>query len=99
MQVRIWEAYGDEGVRVWGIANREAAETVRGYTEALGLTYPILLDEDGVVQMSYMMQAAFDTAAYPQDWVIGTDGRVAYVNNGYEPDEIAAVVEQELAGY
>ena len=45
--------------------------------------------------MSYMMQAAFDTAAYPQDWVIGTDGRVAYVNNGYEPDEIAAVVEQE----
>ena len=29
--------------------------------------------------------------------VIGVDGKVAYVNSGYEPDEMMAVLEAELA--
>lgn len=97
MQVRIWEAYGDEGVRVWGIANREAAETVRGYTEALGLTYPILLDEFGDVNRMYELAFAFPTGAYPQDYVIGTDGRVVYVANEPDVEHIEAAVREELA--
>ena len=35
-------------------------------------------------------------AAFPQDWIIGSDGRVAYVNNAYEPDEMIDVIEREL---
>ena len=84
---------------VFGIGSEDSESALLNFRDSFGLTYPILYDGNGQVHAQYNLQSAFPTAAYPQDWVIGTDGRVAYVNNGYEPDEIAAVVEQELAGY
>lgn len=60
------------------------------------MTYPILVDNQNV-SSAYSILSAFETAAYPQDWVIGVDGKVAYVNNGYEPDEMIAVIEEQLA--
>ena len=47
--------------------------------------------------MEAYSQDAFEVSPYPQDWVIGADGRVAYVNTAYEADEIRAIVEEELA--
>lgn len=81
---------------VWAIASNEAQEVVRDFRDYFGLTFPILLDSDGAVIEDYSQAAAFPTAAYPQDWIIGADGKVAYVNNGYEPDEMRAVIEEQL---
>ena len=81
---------------VWGIATHEPEDTVRRYTEELGLTFPILLDVDGSVHTQYDQQFPFPTGAYPQDWVVGTDGVILYVNNTFEVDEILAVIEGEL---
>ena len=81
---------------VWGISSRESASAVESFRDYFGLTFPILLDESGAVLDDYSQAAAFPTAAFPQDWVIGTGGEVAYVNNGYEPDELRAVVEEQL---
>jgi hypothetical protein len=47
--------------------------------------------------MEMYSQDAFDISPYPQDWVIDSDGRVAYVNTAYEPDELKAVLESDLA--
>ena len=33
---------------------------------------------------------------YPQDWIIGADGRVRYVNTIYDPVELMAVLDAEL---
>jgi peroxiredoxin len=81
---------------VWGISSRESASTVESFRDYFGLTFPILLDESGAVMNDYSQTAAFPTAAFPQDWVIGAGGEVAYVSNGDEPDELRAVVEEEL---
>ena len=81
---------------VWGIASSENAEVVRNYAESLGLTYPILLDVDGQVNRDYAQVMAFPTGAYPQDWVIGTDGVVVYANNRFELAELTAAVESQL---
>jgi len=81
---------------VWGIASRENIDQVRSYTSALGLTFPILMDEDGSVNLTYAQQMAFPTAAYPQDWVIGADGVVVYANNRFELEELTTAVEREL---
>ena len=40
------------------------------------------------------MNQAFPTAAYPQDWIVGPDGTILYVNNGFEPDEMRFVLER-----
>ncbi len=83
---------------MWGIASREDNDTLVQFRDALGLTFPILEDTDGAVIAAYAQQTAFGDAIYPQDWIIGSDGTVVYVNNGYEPDAWAVVLEKELGG-
>ncbi len=61
----------------------------------MGLTFPILYDEDGRVHDSYTQQNAV-SAAYPEDWIIAADGTVAYVNNIFDVDAMLAIIEQEL---
>ena len=75
LQGRIWEQYEADGAVVWGIATRESRDRVQAYTDALGVTFPVLLDEDGSVDRMYDLMFAFPTGAYPQDFVVGTDGR------------------------
>ncbi|MCP4807575.1 MAG: peroxiredoxin family protein, partial [Proteobacteria bacterium] len=81
-------------VQVWGIAPEPDA-TIEAFRDALGLTFPVMQDT-AKVQDAYAQELAFETAAYPQDWVIGVDQSIAYKNNGYEPDEVIAVLEEEL---
>jgi len=96
LQVRVWEEYEAEGAVVWGIATRESADRVRSYTEALGVTFPVLLDETGEVDRLYDLAFAFPTGAYPQDFVVGTDGRIVYASNEPDVEAIEAAVVAEL---
>ena len=81
---------------VWGIASREQSGVVESYVDSLGLTFPILLDEDGAVSDLYPIEFAFPTAAYPRDWIVGSDGVVVYVSNELELSAMQAVIEGEL---
>lgn len=83
---------------VWGIASREPHELVAHFRDQLGLTFPILEDTNGAVVDTYAQLTAFESTVYPQDWIIGADGTVRYVNNGYQPDEWALILEAELGG-
>lgn len=96
MQVRIWEAHRDEGAVVWGIATREDAERVRAYADSLGVDFPVLLDETGDVDRLYDLAFAFPTGAYPQDFVVGTDGRVVYASNQPDVEAIERAVVAEM---
>ena len=92
----IWQAYEDQGVIVWGITSSETQSTVENFRDQMGLTFPILLDTDGSVNTEYLQVLAFESAAYPQDWVIGTDGVVVYRNNGFELDAMITAIESQL---
>lgn len=81
---------------VWGIASQETRSTVRRFAEQYGITFPILLDETGRVNSDYAQSVPFPSGAYPQDWIIGADGRVRYVNNGFELDAMLHVLDDEL---
>ncbi len=82
-------------MEIWGISEEDPA-TLESFANQLDLSFPILVDEGGAVLDQYSQQLAFLWTAYPQDWVVGADGRVAYVNNTYQPDELEAVIEREL---
>ena len=82
---------------VFGIASGESNEVVESFVDRLGLTYPILMDRDSQVNRDYAQEMAFPSAAYPQDWVIGTDGVVVYANNGFELDAMRTAIDNELA--
>ena len=89
-------AYGDDLV-VWGIASRETEERVRAWAEYHDVEMPLLLDLDGTVNGDYRMQMAFPTGAYPQEWLIGADGTIAYLNNRYEYSKLVTAIEAALA--
>jgi len=92
----IWREYQEAGLQVWGIASNEPTNVLMNFRENLGITFPILEDPDGSVFAQYSMSMGLPTAAYPQDWIVGSDGKVAYINNHYEPAQIISVIESEL---
>jgi len=75
----------------------DSREQGLSFKEQMGLTYPILFDEGGSVLEMYNVQRNIRSSVYPQDWIIGVDGKVAYANGGYEPDEMKAVLDRELS--
>ena len=85
------------GLVVWGIASQDNFDTLVEFVDERGITFPILFDEDGSVHAAYSMQTAFQGTIYPQDWIVGADGRVAYANSGYEPETMITLVEEELS--
>lgn len=78
---------------VWGVVTNEDPDVVRRFSESLGVTFPVLVDETGEVSFDYDQVFPFPTGAYPRDYVIGTDGRIVYANN--EPDVEA--IEQAVS--
>ncbi len=82
---------------MWGIASQESPEILQAFADELGLTYPILHDEDGSVLQRYRIERETFSTAFPHDWVVGTDGLLVYGSNRYEPAELIATVEHELS--
>ena len=80
---------------VFGIASQEPQGDVEQYIEQLGITFPILIDQNGSVHAQYQQEMAFPSAVYPQDWVIGPDSTILYRNNGYELDAILTLLGVE----
>lgn len=77
-----------------GIAPDDTLDDLTAFVDQMGLTFPVLWDEDRSVRELYEIQNEF--SAYPEDWVIGADGTVLYVNNRYEQDAILGIVEGQL---
>ena len=92
----IWRRYKDQGVQVFGIGSEDSLSALTNFRDSFGLTYPILYYANGQVHAKWNLQSAFPTAAYPQDWIVGPDGRIVYANNGFEPDEMRFVLERYL---
>ena len=82
---------------VWGIASNDFLEGVTTFVDQMGLTFPILFDEEGATKANYNPGTNFTNSPYPQDWIIGVDGMVAYISNQYDPDTMISVIENELS--
>jgi len=93
----VWQTYKDDGLVVWGMAGQdESVDNLVYFRDALGISFPILVDPGGRVYAEYEVLNRFPTAAYPADYIIDSAGVVAYVSNGYEPDEWLPILEEEL---
>ena len=63
----------------------------------MGVTFPVLFDDGGVVHADYNPGQNTTNSVYPQDWIIGVDGTVVYVSTSYKPEEMMEILEAELA--
>ena len=93
----MWQSYKDKGVVVWGIGGDDSEANLQGFSQQMGLTFPVLYDQGGSVKSMYNPGEKFTNSIYPQDWIIGVDGTVAYVNTVYAPDEMYEILDAEIA--
>ncbi len=80
---------------VWAISE-EHADTVTAFRDSLALSYPVLVDDQGVHEVWSQISDVMG-AAYPQQWIVGVDGRIAYVAAAYDPAAVTAVLDEQLA--
>lgn len=78
---------------VWAIASREDAALLEDFRDAYDVSLPILVDRDGRVADQYRMAMAYPTAAYPQEWLIDREGRIAWTANRYDRDQLEAQID------
>ena len=93
---RIWAANkNDEHFRILVIGREETTESVRGYRDKNGFSFPIAGDPERAVY------SLFAKESIPLTFVVSPDGRVVYSKLGFyveDIDELNAVLQEELAG-
>lgn len=81
----IQQAFDDnDDLVILAVNNQESAQEVVDFAQELGLTFNLLLDEDGSIQSTYRVRA------YPSTYFVNRDGTVNAV-------QIGVMTEQQLA--
>lgn len=88
---------GEAGVIFWGISDEQEG-TLSDFRTAFDIDMPLLLDSNREAQKQYQGTMAFPTAAFPQTYVVDAQGKLVYYNNVHDTEELAAVLEDLVAG-
>ncbi len=84
------QKYGPKGFKVLSVNVEEAPGPVADYIREVGVTFPILLDQEGSVARSYRVQTL------PRNFFLARDGRVVRIHPGELTPEIIERYLQEL---
>jgi len=106
IEERYWQRFRDRGLVVvgvnpggrGGIRGEESTDDLGGvqrFTEKLGVTYPVGLEETA----NYRSFADNFGGAnpFPIDVIVDRDGTIAYIAREYDPAAMTAVIEELLA--
>lgn len=86
---RIQQAVKDNNsLQVWGISQSDATDT-RAFAEDLGLTFPLLLDED-----DYPVSNQYSLTNVPTLFLVGPDGTIRVSSIGFNRQEIEAIAKE-----
>jgi len=91
----LWQRYREQGLEVLGVAvDRGSERAVREFSVHAGMSFPVLLDPDGVVRNRY------EVLALPVSYLVGRDGKLsgrAIGNREWSSPEGRKVIEMLLA--
>ena len=72
---RLSKEFADQGVSFIGLNTRDSDTSARSFVERFGITYPNVIDRDGVLQLGF--RDSLPPRAIPSTLVIDRSGRVA----------------------
>ena len=72
---RLSKAFADQGVSFIGLNTRDSDTSARSFVERFGVSYPNVIDRDGVLQLGF--RDSLPPRAIPSTLVIDRSGRVA----------------------
>jgi cytochrome c biogenesis protein CcmG, thiol:disulfide interchange protein DsbE len=68
---RLWRTYESRGVVFVGIDTNDASKDARRFVSAHGITYPVVVDKDGLVAAN-----SYDIANLPMTYFVNREGRL-----------------------
>lgn len=85
----VFQRWSDEELAILAVSVRESANKVRSFAESQGLTFPILLDSEGVVDELYQ------PPVFPTAFFVDAQGIIREVKEGrfHSPEEIEAILD------
>lgn len=88
---KAFQSYRDQGFTILAVNNRENTAQIESFTNELGVSFPLLLDEQGEIQ------ELFGVISYPTTFLIGRDGRIVERPIGpVTAEQLETMVKQAL---
>ena len=79
---------GSSAVRLWGVSQNDAGDT-RAFAQEYGLTFPLLLDEDG-----YPVSNGYGLTNVPTLFLVQPDGAIQISSVGFSRKDIEEAAEE-----
>lgn len=87
-----YNAHNQDGLIIVAVNNMEPAAAVQGFRHELGLSFPLVMDEQASIQRRYNIRS------YPSTYLIGRDGTILDIRYGaLTTDDIDQLVHTALA--
>ena len=87
LEAKLWQKHQTNGLVVLAIGQGHSAEELKDFQKAKKYTFPLVPDPDEAIYKKYA------TRYIPRNYVIGKDGKVAYLNLGYDEAEFPALIK------
>ncbi len=82
----------DQGFMILGVNDAETLDDIAGFRDEFGLTFPLLLDQNAIIQDLYGVRS------YPSTLILDRNGVIAAQHYGpLTADQIADLIQQALA--
>ena len=85
---RLHKLYGSGDVNVLGVSQDDARAT-KSFASEYGLTFPLLMDEDG-----YPVSNAYGLTNVPTIFLIDTDGKVKVSSMGFDKKDLETIAHE-----
>jgi hypothetical protein len=90
----LWQEFKDRDVVLLGVNIDEPESVVEDFVNEFSLTYPVLLGNTSLKNIYNI--GGRHISPYPRDYIVGTDGRIAYASAEFDPEQITNVVLSQL---
>jgi thiol-disulfide isomerase/thioredoxin len=89
---RAWDDYRDQGVQFLGVNFQDDSAAAGAFEAEFGLTYPSVVDPDGLLAYK------FQVIAMPTTFVVSNDGRVLYQYTGIVTESLVRRSIEDVLG-
>jgi len=90
IEKKIWQAYKDKGLKVFGVDRDEPKAKALEMVEATGITYPMGLDDKADIFGLY----ADKKSGVTRNVLIDKDGKIIFLTRLFNKDEFAELVQK-----
>ena len=88
MEERVWQRFKGTGFQLLGVDLDEPAAKVAGLVEDTGISYPVCLDEGGVL----FSRITVPKAGVTRNVLVDRDGNIAFLTRLFDETEFEAMI-------